>query len=591
MVLLYHFDVPYGSGGFLGVDVFFVLSGYLITSQLWTRWCDAPTELWPFWRGRLRRLLPAVLALLVVTTAAMLALDRAGLRRHLADVVAAASYTSNWWYVADARSYAAHWQAGRPPVLQHLWSLAIEEQFYLLWPLVVAGLLRLTHRRPNGYRLFTLVAALLALASATWLGVGSALAHVPEPLSADGDPLRWYYGTDSHAVGLLAGAALAFARRGAGFGVTGGGRALPALPAASPRVGLVGVLGLVVLLAMVPSTAYHTAWLYRVGFALAALATLALVVAVTRPGPLQGFFSLAPLRWLGRRSYAIYLWHWPVACFTAPGVALRVVVTLLLAEASYRLVETPVRRHGWRVSLRRLRAGGLLLPLALTVALVMVGGGVVAALTPTPVRGELSAQQIEAADLDPHVEVPSTSPVPPTVRPSPAATPRPTARPTTTAQMSLDYYGDSFAIAAAPALRKVFRQVDLHAAVGEQSWQLLPALTRDAARVQSDVVVVHTGNNGTVREEQLRAALAALAELPRVVVVLPSSPRPWTDRARDTLAEVCGTPERPKLANVRVVDWAGAAADDPRYFSDGVHPSVAGVELYTRLVQVAAVRP
>src|SRR4051794_5084705 len=264
-------------GGFLGVDVFFVLSGYLITGQLVTRWVLGDrVSFGGFWTARARRLLPGLVVMLAGTTAAIVVLDRAQLPLFRGDLTAAASYTSNWWYVFHQRSYFE--AAGRPPVLQHLWSLAVEEQFYLLWPLVIAAVLLLTRSTGSRLRLLMVVTLTLAAGSALVMGVGSALSGAPR----HADPSRWYFGTDSHVTGLMLGAALALVRRGDGLG----SRQPRRQPAASRFSGVLGFGAAALLMVVLARTDEFGPWLYRWGFVAVAILTVAVIAGATRPGPL-----------------------------------------------------------------------------------------------------------------------------------------------------------------------------------------------------------------------------------------------------------------------------------------------------------------
>lgn len=601
-VCLFHFLIPHTQGGFLGVDVFFVLSGYLITTQLWIRWGDSTITLWPFWEARIRRLFPAVILLVTGVSIAMLSWGRDQTRAFLGDLLAAATYTSNWWYVVADRSYAAEWGIGRPPVLQHLWSLAVEEQFYLFWPLVIAGGIVLCRRSRHTRWILAFVSLALALLSAALMWMGSSSAGVPE----SGDPNRWYYGTDSHAMGLLLGAAFALLRGGAGFGQFASGRELPALPKARAISTLGGVVGLVAVIAAVVVIDYRDVWLYRAGFPLVALASLLLIAVATRPGPLASVLSWRPLRYLGTRSYSIYLWHWPVVCFTRPvdlgfvpdsgvgwwvSLGLRVLLTIAFSELSYRFVEVPVRRYGWRATVAWLGRRHLKMAAAVTMALTLTSVGAIAVAQPDKTIEE--AIQAETPDEDYDVNV-APSARPGTSRPSGAGRPttagRPASLPTSTKEMTVAYYGDSFAVGAAPGLRKVFKSVDVHAGVSRQSPQVF-AHMRSNVHTRSDVVVLHTGNNGVVSEAGLRQVLQAYAASSRVIVVLPRTPRPWTAEARDVMVRVCGTPGRPLLPHVRVADWYGVSDGHREYLQDGVHPTRQGIAAYTRIVQEQAVAP
>ena len=334
-VLAYHGGLTWIPGGFLGVEVFFVISGYLITSLLLTEHAASGTiSLRGFWLRRARRLLPA--AYLVLATSALVVAtayreEAAQLRGQL---LAALAYASNWYLVVAESSYFA--TDGRPSPLQHLWSLAIEEQFYLVWPLVMLGLLRLFGRRR--WPMVLLVAG-AALASAAAMAV----LHRPAV-----DPSRIYYGTDTRAQGLLLGAVLALVWRP--------GRArrerVAAAPVALEAAGLLGCAG---LLAAFFLASEDDAGLYRGGFVVVGVLSLLVIAACTHPGSRLGqrVVGWAPLAWVGTRSYGLYLWHWPIFVFTRPGedlpwptlptFAVRILLTLAATELSYRYLETPIR--------------------------------------------------------------------------------------------------------------------------------------------------------------------------------------------------------------------------------------------------------
>ena len=356
-VLLYHAGLAWIPGGFLGVEVFFVISGYLITSLLLAEWRGrGRVDLRAFWLRRARRLLPALYLLLVVTLAyavVFLPGEVAGLR---ADALAAFGYATNWYLVLGQESYFE--AVGRPSLLQHLWSLAVEEQFYLLWPLIFAlGMgIGATHLRRR--RVVT-----VALAGAAASGAAMALLYVPGV-----DPSRIYYGTDTRATGLLFGAALAFLwspgdryrpadARHQRLGLPRRGRFRRRWGWLAPKLlDLLGVAALGGLVWLCLRLGEFEPLLYRGGFALVGLTTAAAIMAVVHPHTRLGanFLGWGPLRWIGQRSYGIYLWHWPVFTITRPGLdvpldgpsllALRLGAAVLLAHLSYEYVETPIRR-------------------------------------------------------------------------------------------------------------------------------------------------------------------------------------------------------------------------------------------------------
>lgn len=380
-VVVYHHDAAAFSGGFLGVDVFFVLSGFLITTILLSR-VHQGRSLGGFWSARLRRLLPPMLLALalVAAWAAWLAPPEA-LDRVRGDALASLGWVGNWRYVIEDRSYFAELV---PSPLRHLWSLGVEMQWYIVWPVVVAVVTRLARQRAAVTVLA--IAALLAVLSAaamTWL------------YDTGSDPSRLYYGTDTHAAPLLVGAALA------ALLVTGG---MPRGPVARTVVATAGLAGGATLaLAMLRSHG-TSPWLYEGGFLVVGLLTAAIVLAAVQPGPggwrnpLRTALGFAPLRWLGLISYGVYLFHWPVYFIVTPDrvgadgwalLAVRLLVTLAVAMASYLLVELPIRRHQFLRPSRRV--------VAALAAMALVAAAVVAA-TDQPGDSWAARQDLAAAD-------------------------------------------------------------------------------------------------------------------------------------------------------------------------------------------------
>ena len=343
-VLVYHHYVVGGSspgwlpGGFYGVEVFFVVSGYLITSLLLDeRTRTGSIALKEFWFRRARRLLPALFLMIgVVILYSLLFLRDNAIAELKSDVIAAATYTSNWWQIFADRSYFE--QGGRPELLRHLWSLAIEEQFYLFWPLVLAWALKtLGHRR------------------APWamVGVGLASAAAMAILYTVGvSDTGLYYATPTRLSGLLLGSALAFfwtPRRVRG--VTG--------KHARIVLDVAGVVGLYFLWWSFRGTHDYDPIAFRGGFLIVDIATLLVICAVVHPrADLNRVLGIPLLVWIGLRSYGIYLWHFPIFAVTrlsdfdgAFGVTppgwlwflIRLSLTIAIAAVSYHYVEVPIR--------------------------------------------------------------------------------------------------------------------------------------------------------------------------------------------------------------------------------------------------------
>jgi peptidoglycan/LPS O-acetylase OafA/YrhL len=333
-VIAYHLNPALAPGGLLGVGVFFTLSGYLITDLLLgQREATGRLQLGDFWLRRARRLLPALFLVLAVVAAWVTLLDRSLLPGLRGDVLAAVGYVSNWWNIVREASYFARF--GPPPPLDHLWSLAVEEQFYLIWPWLLWLGLRYV---PGRYTLAGVTLAGVALSAA-------AMALIYQP---GVDPTRVYEGTDTRAFGLLIGAALAMVLPSRGL------RAERINYGSRLMIDGAGVVGLVVIGILIWRTSEYSPFLYKGGIVLLSVATVLVLTALVHPASWLGVaVGWTPLRWLGVRSYGIYLWHYPIIVLTAPGPqqrtgfsleVLQVVATIVVAALSWQFFEEPIRR-------------------------------------------------------------------------------------------------------------------------------------------------------------------------------------------------------------------------------------------------------
>ena len=636
-VLLFHADVHAAAGGFLGVDLFFVISGFLITSLLLS---EARREghlaLGRFYLRRARRLLPALLVMLVVAVAVMAILFRGDLRQARGDVAAAFAYVSNWWYVVHHRSYFV--AVGRPSPFQHLWSLAVEEQFYLIWPLVLIALLAIRARM----RWIAAVAGAGALASAWWMRALAVKGNVP----FDTDSSRVYFGTDTHASALLLGAAAAAITAGLANHVRRRDRPMPTFV----RVGLdlVGLAGLAALCWSMHAFDFYTPGLYRGGFlAFAAIAVVVVAIA-SAPGSWLGrALDVAPMRWIGTRSYGLYLWHWPVFVYTRPGLdwpltgtaalVVRLAITVVLTELSYRLVEVPMRRGRSRVAtparpartarpvLVRLRAAAPVLGAVFGVVAVIgtttfVSGRIARTASQVqrtasqvhrtaagPVAANSVAPMIPAFSSPPAASHPASSApltLQPTVSVQPAAvvpvthvTPpsrathsaaaistRPPAIPTGSTPPTVSAVGDSVMLDASKALQSGCPGTEVYAVVGWQAKAVFAeiAALRAAAHLGTDVVI-ETGTNGIVSPKELDAVLTQLGDRQKVVVVNNHMARPWEPPNNAMFPAVVKT-----HPNAMLVNWDIAANTHPTWLTtDGVHLKMAGRAPYAALIKTA----
>jgi peptidoglycan/LPS O-acetylase OafA/YrhL len=355
-VIAYHEQFAWAPGGLLGVGVFFTLSGFLITSILISQWAKlGQIKLGDFWLHRARRLLPALFVMLAVVTAWVTVADRARLGSLRTAVGAAAAYFSNWYLIARNQSYFARFAPPAP--LDHLWSLAVEEQFYLLWPLLL---------------LAGLIAARKLHAATAWLIVPTAIitaasAYEMLTLYRPGlDPTRVYEGTDTRAFGLLIGAMLALAWPSAGERGTDSA-ARPARRWTRVLLDAAGLAGLAGIGMMIWRVGQYSPFAYRGGLVLLSFATAAVVAATSYPASIVGrALGWRPLRWIGVRSYGIYLWHFPVIVMTSqpnvkPGLllaGLQIAASILLAALSWQLIEEPIRHGAIGRAWTRVRAAG-----------------------------------------------------------------------------------------------------------------------------------------------------------------------------------------------------------------------------------------
>lgn len=603
-VLLYHAGIDWVPGGFLGVDVFFVLSGFLITSLILEEYDRAGRiDFRRFYIRRARRLLPAVFILLIAVGIAVLLFYRDALSAFREDALATLLYLNNWWYIAVDQSYFE--SIGRPPLLKHLWSLSVEEQFYLIWPAVALLLVR-----RGGRPLVRRVAIFLAIASTAWMAYLAIRGGYP----VDADPSRAYFGTDSHIMGLLVGAALATVWRPGRLSanIPSGARAL---------VTGIGVAMLVVIAGFYLFVGEFTPWLYRGGFLALAVFVAVLIAAATHPAsPLGAILGIGVLRYLGRRSYGIYLWHWPIFMVTRPGIdvpwsepvtfAARLAITLAVAEISYRLVEMPIRRGALGDAWRGVRSGAARSARALATltaaAIAAVLAGVVAiALILNPGEGRDAipddvAQAMGIADGGPlqvsiddeggEEVISGDSPDVPTapnveVTTEEVAIIEPTIEEIRAQNGPLSVIGDSVVLGARGAITDAIPGARVDAEVSRMPGAFTGRVKKLNRRDKlANVVVLHPATNGVLTEEILRNTLNPLADYERVVVVNASVPRSWEKPNNRIIDNVV-----PDYPNVVLADW-NREADGKRDFfvSDGVHLTPRGAAAFADLIKQTA---
>ncbi len=578
-VLLYHADVPWMPGGFLGVDMFFVLSGFLITSIVLTEIeKTGGINFKRFYIHRARRLLPALFAVLAFSAllAAIFAPDAAAALRR--DIPAALVYATNWVYVIADQSYFD--MTGRPPLLQHLWSLAVEEQFYLIWPAVAAFAFRRGGR--GRVREWAIIAA---LGSTLLMVVLSLLGGYPEP----NDGSRVYFGTDSHAMGLLIGAALATVWVPAKLStrLTAGARIL---------IDVAGFAALSVTILIMMTSHSNASWLYWGGFLVFAVVVAMVIAATSHPASLLGrALATQPLKYIGQRSYGLYLWHWPVFMVLRPDLdvpidgfanfVLRMGVTFGLAELSYRYLEMPIRRGELKPAWQRFKAltkdqrDPLLKKGAIIGgALILLTGFVTYRVVTIPeeqpdyLHGLTSLSALDATQPDPAA---AGEAQPPGSPPAPG---------TATLKPGVLALGESVMLGAQSGLKETFGKVSIDAAVGRQAADMVTRVQElSNAGALRQTVILHTGSNGYIERSELKQILETLAPAQRIVVVNVDVPREWQDPNNELIAElVAQTP------NAVLADWhARAQLEGDVHVKDGIHLTETGVNAYADTINQA----
>lgn len=606
-VMVFHSALPWLPGGFLGVDVFFVLSGFLITTLLLQEVeRTGRIHFGAFYLRRARRLLPALFLVFIASAVLVVLFAPDAAARLREDIVASTFYVTNWWNIISDQSY---FQAmGRPPMLQHLWSLGLEEQFYLIWPAVLLFVFRKAGR--DGVRKIALIGAAV---STLWMLVLSFAMGMP----TDADPSRLYFGSDTHAMTILAGAALATVWRP---------RALPRRLPAGPKMALtgIGIFALVAMFWCFLTVDESSALLYRGGFAL--FAGLSVIVIAIATHPALGFgkaLGTKPLVYLGKRSYGLYLWHWPIFLVLRPGIdigwtgipafALQFGLTMVAAELSYRYVEMPIRRgalgHAWN----QLRENGLhsfsraakiaatactAAFVALVFALITIpatdastyldGATAVGTEDLTPVAAGDAAKAAgtqgattEGASKATTTEVPAGGEV--AIAPDPSLS-APLVPGENLTKRPITAVGDSVMLGARAALVEAMPKVTVDAEVSRQALPTYQRLRdRLAAGKLSQVVILHVGTNGPAYEADLRKAVKGLSDRGRVVLVTAHMPEKWMAESNASIRTVAK-----EFPNVRLADWAAASDGHREYFVfDGTHLTGPGARAYAKTITEA----
>jgi len=558
-VLLYHLGIDWIPGGFLGVDLFFVISGYVITGLILDSIARSGTlDLRAFYLSRIRRLVPALVAMLVFTTLFIGVYAPDTVRRFLADIPYVMTGSMNWALVSRQQDYFE--AIGRPPLLQHTWSLAVEAQFYLIWPLVLLFILRYF-----GKKNIPFAALAIAIASGVTLFAYSIRIDTQESAIS-----HVYFGTDTHSIGLFLGSALAVSWQPQNLTREISKRA-------QDFIDLIGVVGLLGLFSTFLFINENDPTLYRIAFPLSALFGCATLISVVHPASrFAPILSTRPLIWIGERSYGIYLWHWIVFQLTRPSIdlvgddwalyALRVLIVFALADISLRYIEIPVRRGYFELWFRgmkyRTKAVRLRQQLS-TIAAVLV---TIAATSLVSINAMERADQIAAQEKAAVTENNSED-VDQVI--TAADTP------------GLWVTGDSVILGIRNVLAQYERIELINARVGRQINELIEVAKTDQQFVGKSPVVLNLGNNNKLVESDVVKLMEIVKDQPKIIVVNTAVPRSWKESNNALINSVVS-----RYPNTTVIDWASLSENHPEYFAtDGVHLNPPGVNAYVSAIR------
>ena len=554
-VVLYHLGISWIPGGFLGVDLFFVISGYVITRLILDSINQSSAlDLRAFYAARIRRIYPGFLFMVISTIIFIGVWAPEAIKRFLSDLPYALSGTINWALVARNQDYFE--TIGRPPLLQHTWSLAVELQFYLIWPIIL-----LTVLKYFGKKNVARIALIIAIISGTILFLVSL--QLDQANSAKVSHI--YFGTDTHSLGLFLGSALAVSWIPQNLSANISRRAQDVIDG----IGVVGLLGLISTFLFIDES---NASLYQIAFPLAAIFGCLVIISLVHPASrFAPIISTPPFRWIGQRSYGIYIWHWVIFQVTRPSVDLsgetwalylaRVLLVLALADISLRWVEIPFRQgqvqtwfRGMKYRSSKERVRQQLSVLVSIIAVLAVTTSIsVSAINKSNQISQVINEELTDQEESP-VDLGSTT--------------------------GLWVTGDSVILGIRSKLENKEHISLVNARVGRQAPELLAVMRVDQSSVPSSPVIFNLGNNNALSEQTVVEIFEVIKNQPQIIIVNTAVPRPWRDSNNAIISKVASN-----YANVKLVDWYQISKDRPELFApDGVHLSPMGSDVYVDLV-------
>ena len=553
-VMFYHLGFTWIPGGFLGVDLFFVISGYVITRLLLDSIAQSGgLDLKGFYIARARRLLPALVFTILTTTIAIGIWAPDTIKRLMTDMPFALTGTMNWWLVGHHQDYFE--SIGRPPLLQHTWSLAVEAQFYLVWPLILYFILKRLGKNRIPFA---------ALSIATASGVALLFVSLSLDSSSASKVSHIYFGTDTHSIGLFLGAALAVSWIPQNFTESLTKKAQDFIDG----VGLFGFIGILASFLLIDETKPA---LYKIAFPLAGIFGAAIIMSVVHPASRFAKILEHPvLIWIGERSYAIYLWHWIIFQVTRPSVdlagkmwalyTLRILIVLALADISLRYIELPIRRgaitywiKGLKYRTRKERTEQTRIFSALF-AVVLILASIVS-VRAIAIGNEQSGA-IKKALLAP-ASIANVA-----------------------THDGLWVTGDSVILGIRAALGEKYPISLINARIGRQAPELLDVMSHDKAQVLQSTVIFDLGNNNALTTDEVKSIFEVVKNQPKIIVVNTAVPRAYRDANNALIAEVAR-----QYSRVSLVDWNAISNGHPEYFApDGVHLVPTGVAAYVAAI-------